>query len=80
MFFRKNMRADERLALLLNLGQLPLQSEGEVQPIGQVESVFAYALNRPVVAGAVPIIVFAESEQPLKIVALAIDTTADPDV
>ena len=74
MLFRENVQADERLALLLNPSELPLQPESEVlQPIGQIEIALPHALNRLVIAGAVPIIVFAEREEPLEIVALAIE-------
>ena len=61
MLFREDIHTDQRLALLLHLGELPLQTEREVlQPIGQVKMLFAYTLNRPIVAGAIPIVIFAE--------------------
>ena len=73
MFFREDIHADQRLALILHLGKLPLQAEGEVlEPFGQVEIALSHTLNSPVVAGPVAIIIFAQREQPLEIVALAI--------
>ena len=73
MLLLDNIHADQRLAFLLHLSQLPLQAEGEVlQPFGQIEIALSHTLNSPVVAGPVAIIIFAQREQPLEIVALAI--------
>src|SRR5258708_1161702 len=75
VLFRQDVQTDESLALLLDRGKLPMEAEGEVlQPLRQIQISPADALDRAVIAEPVPIVVFAEGEQPLEAVALAIET------